>query len=269
MYEAMREFIRATVQLEVRRAADELSIRQLPVTERADPGIIGPAGERGEKGADGRDGVDGKNGADGVGIQAVGIEAGELLLTLSDGSTLKAGNVVGPRGEKGDAGPEGSVGPVGPVGPMGSAGKDGVDGSPGLRGEKGEPGEPGESGERGKTGAKGESGEDGRDGRDGSDGKDGKDGIASRDEIRAEIEKTTAELVPVAVGAQVAEELSKRPEMEYRGVWSNENEYRRGNWVTWGGSLWHCDEGGTVEKPGSSDDWTLAVKKGRDGRDAK
>jgi hypothetical protein len=37
--------------------------------------------------------------------------------------------------------------------------------------------------------------------------------------------------------------------------------------VTWAGSLWHCDKA-TKNKPGT-DDWTLAAKKGRDGKDAR
>jgi hypothetical protein len=37
--------------------------------------------------------------------------------------------------------------------------------------------------------------------------------------------------------------------------------------VTWGGALWHCDAP-TKDKPGT-ENWTLAVKKGRDGKDAK
>lgn len=58
------------------------------------------------------------------------------------------------------------------------------------------------------------------------------------------------------------------PLMLYRGVFKAEQSYLAGDTVTWGGSLWHCDEP-TSDKPGEvgSKGWTLAAKRGRDGRD--
>ena len=57
------------------------------------------------------------------------------------------------------------------------------------------------------------------------------------------------------------------PTMVYRGVFKSGDEYLPGDTVTWGGSLWHCDEQ-TQDKPGEtgSKGWTLAAKRGRDGR---
>ncbi|MCJ2370159.1 phage portal protein [Pseudomonas sp. RGM 3321] len=57
------------------------------------------------------------------------------------------------------------------------------------------------------------------------------------------------------------------PVMIYRGVFSGA-PHVPGDTVTWGGSLWHCDEA-TSDKPGelNSKGWRLAVKKGRDGKD--
>lgn len=57
------------------------------------------------------------------------------------------------------------------------------------------------------------------------------------------------------------------PTMVYRGVFKSGDEYLPGDTVTWGGSLWHCDEQ-TQGKPGEtgSKGWTLAAKRGRDGR---
>lgn len=59
------------------------------------------------------------------------------------------------------------------------------------------------------------------------------------------------------------------PAMVYRGVFEP-GEYDQGDAVTWGGSLWHCDEK-TSDKPGevNSKGWTLCAKKGRDGKDGK
>lgn len=58
------------------------------------------------------------------------------------------------------------------------------------------------------------------------------------------------------------------PVMIYQGVFKTGQEYLPGDTVTWGGSLWHCDEQ-TQDKPGEagSKGWTLAAKRGRDGRD--
>ncbi|MGR4048611.1 phage gp6-like head-tail connector protein [Kosakonia cowanii] len=58
------------------------------------------------------------------------------------------------------------------------------------------------------------------------------------------------------------------PVMIYQGVFKSGQDYLPGDTVTWGGSLWHCDEP-TQDKPGEtgSKGWTLATKRGRDGRD--
>lgn len=57
------------------------------------------------------------------------------------------------------------------------------------------------------------------------------------------------------------------PSMIYRGIFKAAEEYQPGDTVTWGGSLWHCNEK-TRDKPGesSSKGWTLAAKRGRDAR---
>ncbi|WGL93772.1 phage gp6-like head-tail connector protein [Arsenophonus nasoniae] len=57
------------------------------------------------------------------------------------------------------------------------------------------------------------------------------------------------------------------PTMIYCGVYSIEKDYEPGDVVTWGGSLWHCNEQ-TKDKPGehNSKGWTLIVKRGRDAK---
>lgn len=58
------------------------------------------------------------------------------------------------------------------------------------------------------------------------------------------------------------------PTMIYRGVFKEGQTYAKGDTVTWGGSLWHCDVDETTEKPdGPAKHWTLAAKRGRDGKD--
>lgn len=56
------------------------------------------------------------------------------------------------------------------------------------------------------------------------------------------------------------------PAMEYKKVWNEGQEYVKGSVVTQNGSMWHCNRP-TTDKPGTSDAWTLCVKKGSDGKD--
>lgn len=56
------------------------------------------------------------------------------------------------------------------------------------------------------------------------------------------------------------------PAMIYRGIWK-EGEYERGDCVTWGGSMFHCDAEKTTDKPETSTAWKLCAKRGRDGKD--
>jgi hypothetical protein len=52
----------------------------------------------------------------------------------------------------------------------------------------------------------------------------------------------------------------------YCGVWAT-GSYKRGNFVTHDGSLWHCDADNTDTKPGTdASAWTLCVKRGKDAR---
>lgn len=66
----------------------------------------------------------------------------------------------------------------------------------------------------------------------------------------------------------LTEMVKELPIQIYRGVFKSEDPYHHGDTVTWAGSLWHCNVTGTKALPGDgSADWTLAVKKGRDGRE--
>ena len=60
----------------------------------------------------------------------------------------------------------------------------------------------------------------------------------------------------------------ERKGVAYRGVWQASQDYRRGDLVTLNGSIWHANVE-TRAKPGAGSDWTLAVKAGRDGKDAR
>lgn len=53
-----------------------------------------------------------------------------------------------------------------------------------------------------------------------------------------------------------------------KGLFTHGREYKKGDAVTYGGSLWICQESNTQGIPGASKEWRLAVKRGRDGKEA-
>jgi integrin beta 3 len=117
----------------------------------------------------------------------------------------------------------------------------------------------------------GPAGADGKDGAPGLDGKDGADGLGF-DDLAIE-QRGDRGLVVVAKRADLTRELGAIafPVPVYRGVYAPSFRYTPGDLVTWGGSLWHCDQA-TSARPETADGaaaWTLAVKRGRDGRDRR
>jgi hypothetical protein len=106
-------------------------------------------------------------------------------------------------------------------------------------------------------------------GKDGEPGKPGRDGfslkhfdadlMADGRTILLKFEDGSDQSYSVEIGV---------PTMIYRGVFKEGEQYEKGDTVTWGGSIWHCDEP-TTEKPEASKAWRLAVKRGRDGKDGK
>ena len=110
-------------------------------------------------------------------------------------------------------------------------------------------------------------------GRDGKDGSAGKDGVNGRHGLNAEDvdarvldDGRTVEFSLRQGEYEYAFELTF-PVPMYRGIFSEGETYGKGDMVTWGGSCWHCSAE-TTDKPGSSDHWQLAVKKGQNGRHA-
>lgn len=149
-------------------------------------------------GADGRDGKDGADGRDGVGLAGALLDrAGNLVLTLTDGSTRDLGPVIG---------------------------------------------------------------------KDGAPGKDGRDGFSLDD---FDVEKRDARTVVLKfTRGDVTESYELFfPAMVYQGVWQEGRAYVQGDVCTWGGSLWHCDADTTDKPDGQQKHWTLAAKRGRDGKD--
>ena len=90
-------------------------------------GIQGPQGEQGLQGETGAQGPKGDNGNDGVSIANVLVSnLGKLLITLSNNTTIDAGNVMGPEGPQGPQGTKGDTGETGATGEQGPKGNDGV-----------------------------------------------------------------------------------------------------------------------------------------------
>jgi hypothetical protein len=242
----IREYVAAeSAPLIERNAALEARIAELEAREQAPP-------ERGEPGPQGEPGRDGEVDMEAV-RELIADAAKEQVAALA--STL-------PLPEKGDKGDKGD---------------------PGERGEKGEPGEKGADGRDGVGLADALIDADGRlvltmtdgttkalgvvKGADGRDGEPGKTFTLDDFEVVPMDERT------IKMGFVYGEVMHsfelEFPVPIYRGRFQIGEKYARGDLATWGGHLWHCDEdrGKKPDEPESG--WTLAVKRGRDGKDYK
>lgn len=238
--------------------------------ERGERGLDGQNGKDGSDGIDGKDGASGADGKDAEPIAPEQIEA-----------VVRAWLEANPP----------------------TPGQDGIDGKDGRDGVDGTKGEPGADGRDGADGiglssavidrdhnliitladgstrslgvVVGRDGIDGKDGRDGSDGRHGEKGEPGRDGFSlTDLDVKLAEdgrtiLYTLTSGDLVVTSELALPAMIYRGVFKEGQTYELGDMVTWAGSLWHCSTD-TADKPGEgSAAWTLAAKRGRDGKDGK
>lgn len=198
----------------------------------------------------------------------------------------------GKDGEPGEPGAAGDKGEPGPQGPAGEAGP------------QGEPGAPGKDGEPGPGGPEGPAGPSGPDGKSVTvdDVLPALEAFAAKWLVEVErrvmdaAQKRLAEFTQPRDGAdglsiedmtvehdgagwftfrfsrgEVAREFKHRvPCFRDRGVYSDEvKDYLAGDAVSSGGCLWIAQKDAPTGKPGDPDSgWRLAVKKGRDGRDA-
>lgn len=177
-----------------------IEARQPERGEKGDPGEPGCDGKDGAKGDPGTDGRDGANGRDGVGLGGALIDrTGNLVVTLTDGTTRELGIVIG---------------------------------------------------------------------KDGEAGRDGRDGFSLESFDATLMDDGRTVLLSFEQGDQSFKVELGIPAMIYRGVFKDGHRYEKGDTVTWGGSLWHCDAAETSDKPdGTEKHWTLAAKRGRDGKD--
>lgn len=234
MVEVVRQYVDdATAPL--RREIEEL---------KAKAAIEGPAG---------KDGSDGANGADGrdVDMDAVLARVDDFLKAI-------------PAPENGKDGRDGVDGKDGEAGPAGNDGRDGADGV-GLAGamidRDGELNVTLTNGEVRKLGAVV--------GKDGSNGVDGIAGAPGQSWQEMDLVRTGPRTIEMSFqgGDQRHTYEIEFPIPIYQGVFAEGQKYVEGDMVTWAGSLWHCNDE-TDEKPGDgAKSWTLAAKRGRDGKD--
>jgi len=91
------------------------------------------------------------------------------------------------------------------------------------------------------------------------------DGVCST-EIEQRSERNLLMQITMASGRKTVTPFAL-PAMIYRNVWK-EGHYQKGDVVTFGGCIWHCDQDTDTKPSESAEHWTLAVKKGRDGKSA-
>jgi hypothetical protein len=236
-------------------------------------GRDGERGERGEPGLNGKDGKDGINGKDG------------------------ANGLDGEKGEKGDPGINGKDGANGLDGKDGKDGINGKDGANGLDGKSvtiedvrpmldaeiakwaldferraqdvlSKAIEAIPAPKDGRDGIDGKDGSPGMNGKDGSNGIDGKDGLGF-DDLDFEYDGARSVTVKASRGDKVKVKTFTLPVMLYQGVHKHGMKADKGDVVTYAGSLWIAKRATTAAPGNGSADWQLAVKRGKDGKDAE
>lgn len=239
--------------------------------------------------------VEPKKGLDGVGFKSALIDRkGALVVTDTNGNNSELGAVVGRDGKDAEPvdldalraqmeemiadavseipkavdGENGEKGEAGEAGPQGEAGEQGEKGDVGEKGDIGPQGEKGDTGENGEKGLDGKDGQQGEKGDVGEKGLDGKDGLGFDDLVVEHDGERGFKFVMRRDGREKSFDFSI-PAMIYQGVYKSDGNYSKGDAVTYGGSLWHCNTDKTKDSPGTSSDWTLSAKKGTDGKSGK
>jgi hypothetical protein len=105
--------------------------------------------------------------------------------------------------------------------------------------------------------------------RDGKDGDPGNDGLGFDDMDVVVLDDDRTIELSFRRGDEEKAFTLKWPTMIYRGVWSEGQTYQPGDVVTWGGSAHVAEEETTAKPETKGGSWRLAVKRGRDGKDAK
>ena len=208
------------------------------------------------------------------------------------------------KGDSGAVGEAGATGEPGERGEKGEPGERGEKGAPGVSGERGEKGEPGEDGKsvteediekvldrviskhvldlerrtndmvqkaidklvQPKDGEPGSDGKNGTDGMAGSNGKDGTDGFGFDDLTVVQLDEKRLQIV-FTKGERKKEFVVDMPILVDKGVYKQGVTYTKGDGVTYAGSFWIAQTKSPNQKPGTGDEWRLAVKRGRDAKE--
>ncbi|MFZ2252605.1 MAG: hypothetical protein WAW13_00355 [Minisyncoccia bacterium] len=106
----------------------------------------------------------------------------------------------------------------------------------------------------------------GKDGETPKDGERGPAGFALED-FDSEIKDGGRTLVLSFTAGEIKHTVEHQLDtLIYRGVFKDGDTYQPGDTVSFGGGLWHCNAE-TAGRPGEeSQEWTLAVRRGRDGK---
>jgi collagen triple helix repeat protein len=154
----------------------------------------------------------------------------------------------------------------------GPPGETGPEGKRGAKGDAGEKGERGEAGKQGPAGSPGLDGKDGERGAKGDPGRNASDLTLLQEHIDQRVERAIDAItvtspdggrtLRLTFGDKIRE--VKTAIVLDAGVWKEGASYVPGDAVTLGGSLFIAQTA-TSAKPSKSDDWRLAVQRGKDG----
>lgn len=98
--------------------------------------------------------------------------------------------------------------------------------------------------------------------------KDGKDGLSADDfEVTHDGERTLT--FALKRGPIAKEWTVELPVVLDRGTYTEGREYKTGDGVTWAGSFWIAQRATGHKPEGADSGWRLAVKRGRDGKEAR
>lgn len=240
----IRDYVEASFG-ELAQRLEEIEKRSPPPPEKGDPGERGPPG---------------------VGVEGVSInKSGEVIVTLSDGSTRELGEAIDRERIYKDAERANELRAAEHRAFMAETREslaemrrsiearlaEVKDGKDGERGEKGEQGPPGQDGEQGPAG------------RDGNDGADGRDGADADMEALAEEVRSYIATIPLPENGKDGEPGKDAYAGEAKGLFDPTIEYRAMDVVSFNGSEWRakCDNPGSL--PG--DGWMLSASKGKRG----
>lgn len=101
-----------------------------------------------------------------------------------------------------------------------------------------------------------------------ANGKDGRDGFGFED-FDVVFDGERGLTLRFERGDHVKEFKVALPIVIDRGVYREGETYARCDGATYGGSYWIAQKDAPEGRPGLSDDWRLAVKRGRDGKDGR